>query len=518
MVASNRVPIVALGSVAAATVLSRWRGTLRLTAIVKGTYAFAPHGEMAVSPPAGVVTRDSHHANNPMRSVRACSDLSPYLERADVLFSGHAHAGGPDVARMQVRLAVSSDRGVLLDKRLDVFGDRRRDKDGKVGAPKPFEKIPLVYERAYGGIGNAENPLGVGIDKSSDALPNVVYPDEARAKDPASLAPVAAAWAGRKRLLKGLARKVIDQPIAELPDDFAWDYFQAAPRDQQLPALHGREWIVLEGLNRKSSMIHMRLPAVRAAAMIYGAGMPRRPFELVADTLFIDGDAEQCCVTYRASVPLAGDEVLEDLCVAAGLELQAQPIAWPAALAAEELRRLSSPASLRVAHDFGGTLAVDEADLRGTRAPALDVPPPEKVLPFVASGAADEAPPRHATAGSLPLPGAPWANVPARSIVHASPLERTLALDDDVEIEIEITPLAAPMSHEAPLQQAAPIPAPAAEEPQERASAPARKEDVWAPAREVKPEPPVPKAPARAPVAVPPAAHKKSLYRKFDKS
>ena len=39
-------------------------------------------------------------------------------------------------------------------------------------------------------------------------------------------------WAARKRLLGKIDRKVLDGPIAEVPDELSWDYFQAAPADQ----------------------------------------------------------------------------------------------------------------------------------------------------------------------------------------------------------------------------------------------------------------------------------------------
>jgi len=35
--------------------------------------------------------------------------------------------------------------------------------------------------------------------------------------------------------------------IPELPGDFGWAYFNAAPEDQRIDFLHGDEWVGFEG-------------------------------------------------------------------------------------------------------------------------------------------------------------------------------------------------------------------------------------------------------------------------------
>ncbi len=421
----QRVPVLALGQSTAATVLTRFRGQLRLTVIAKASFAFAPQAEMTPAPPVAICAREVHHGENPAKSIRATSDLAPHVERAQAIFVGTAHTGGAPQRRLDVRFAIGTVHGVLLDKRLEVVGDRRAATPN--AEPAPFTQMPLVYERAFGGIGFAENPLGPGVDASATMLPNVLFCEAGRAREPASFAPISASWPARKRLLKSVARKQLEARLVELPDDFTFDYFQSTPQDQQIRALDGREWIVLEGLNARHPMLHMRLPWARAAAIVYGPGVPYRPFELTADTLYVDGDTERCSIIYRASIPLAGDHLIADLAVAAGVETTGRPLAWPVHLDADELRAVAGPQSSRRGADVvSSTLSVE--DFGATRS-SHEMPPPERVLPFVSNPGQAPKP----KTGEIPIPGAPWAGAAAkaaRAPIASSPFAGTVALDE----------------------------------------------------------------------------------------
>src|SRR5207244_2563987 len=133
----------------------------------------------------------------------------------------------------------------------EVFGDR------SVAAPQrvtPFMQMPIVYEKAFGGMGYPNNLSGMGFGGDATALPNIVSADPARAKDVASFGPIASVWPQRKRLARGRSAPAPQKPghdrgasgpkprapsesIIELADDFDWTFFQAAPEDQRLDAL-----------------------------------------------------------------------------------------------------------------------------------------------------------------------------------------------------------------------------------------------------------------------------------------
>ncbi|WP_437320409.1 DUF2169 domain-containing protein [Sorangium sp. So ce385] len=309
--------VTALPGAEAAAVAWRTQGQRYITIIVKASFAFTPGAAMWRTEPQEILRAEVHHGKNPARSVRFTGDLAPYLGRADVLFTGDAHAPlGAQVLSLPVRLAVFGASGCALDKRLLV-----RDK-------KPFQRVPLVYEKAVRGANGCDNPFGV--DPSEGAAIVVDPQDPAR---PAGLGPIARAWPARKRLLGKIRREALEGPNAEIPAGFDWSYFQAAPPDQQIDFLRGDEWIVLENLHPAAPRLEMRLPRARGVARIEGlaasAASGGEILELCADTLRIDGAEQRCTVVWRQIVPVPGEDDLAALRIAAGVAIDGEELAWP---------------------------------------------------------------------------------------------------------------------------------------------------------------------------------------------
>ncbi|WP_437538354.1 DUF2169 domain-containing protein [Sorangium sp. So ce726] len=301
----------------------RFKGQLHVTAIVKATFAFAHDAAMVRTAPQEILRTEIHHHNNPGRSVRFTSDIAPYLPRADVVFTGHAYAPhGRTVQRMEARIGLFRGAQAILDKSLVI-----QAKEG-------FQWLPVVYDRAFGGIGSRENPLGVGLNPGT-AEPNVLDPVDPR--HPASFGPVGCWMPARKRLLGSTSSQALQRDIADIPDDFDWSYFQAAPPDQQIDALRGDEWILLAGLHATVPCLRMRLPWAAGVARIHGLGgsslAEGAPLSLRADTLRIDGAEQRCTVVWRGSFPVASEAALASAHVVAGVQVGDEPIAWPAPLA-----------------------------------------------------------------------------------------------------------------------------------------------------------------------------------------
>ncbi|AUX27235.1 uncharacterized protein SOCEGT47_078180 [Sorangium cellulosum] len=314
--------VLPLNGAAATAVAWRSRDQLRVTVIVKATFAFAADAVMPRVEPQKVLRGEVHHGGNPGRSVRLTSDLAPHLERADVLFTGHAHAPAPGtpVQSLPVRLAISDEGGPLLEKELVV-----QDRAG-------FQRMPIVYERAVRGENDQENFLGVpATGDPAEVEANVLDPREPAR--PAGFGPIARAWPARRRLLGSTPRKALDAPIAEIPDAFEWAYFQAAPPDQRMRYLRGDEWIELHGLHPTLPRLRTRLPEARGRARIHGlssAGVSEgQPLDLNADTLRIDGDEQRCTLVFRGSFPVPDEAALAAVFVVAGVETADAPLDWP---------------------------------------------------------------------------------------------------------------------------------------------------------------------------------------------
>ncbi|WP_437549778.1 DUF2169 domain-containing protein [Sorangium sp. So ce367] len=319
---------------AAAAVMWRARGRLHLTVIAKATFAFVDGAPMIPVEPQKIIDADIHHHNHPGRSVRLTSDLAPYLARIDVFFTGHAHAPpGPPAAPFSVRLALFAGERPILDKALSI-------------EPGGAEKaIPLAYERAFGGIGMADNPFGTD-------RPAVL--DPSRRDRPAGFAPLGSVWPSRRRLLGRTPHKALEGPILEIPDDFDWSYFQAAPPDQRVEALVGDEWLVLAGLHPTLPALRTRLPGARALGRVHGLSAfgvaEGQPLDLVLDTLHIDGDRQSCSLVWRRSFPLAEEAALAAVRVVVGVEVPGAPPAWLApaeiVIAAQSAVATSDPAEV----------------------------------------------------------------------------------------------------------------------------------------------------------------------------
>jgi hypothetical protein len=357
------IPVIPLGNVSAGVVAWRRGGRLHISPIVKATFAFAPGAVMTPAAPNPLRVSEQLRDETPDSSIRASLDTAPQLQHADVIFAGHAYApSGIEAQRVAVRLLVRSSKGLLLvDKRLEVLGDRMLIPGRPPPDPTPFKRVPLTYERTYGGPDHGANPVGLGQLAELGGrrrLPNVVHPARSPhpAVEPAGFGPISVHWPARRRMLRATPRQVLDRAIVEIPDDLDLAYFQAAPADQQITFLQGAtppekqmkflqgdEWVVLEGLHPVHATLETQLPGARGVARVYLPGGSSLPVALVADTLFIDGDTERCSLIWRGSFPLPSAADLPGTGVVVAVELPGQTVAWPDRMPALPAPRPADP-------------------------------------------------------------------------------------------------------------------------------------------------------------------------------
>lgn len=324
MASTRATAVAALGPVAVGSLLWRHRGGMHLTAVVKAQFAMRPDRPMEVVDAPQLVARDVHEDDDPTRSLIEASDMVPFRPKADVWLRGHAQTPGPPVSVLLARLALYRKQASLLDKVLQVVGDRAHEE----AAPQPFERMPLVYERAFGGIGHETNPVGRGHEGSARP-PNLLAPHASQTT--ACFAPVSPYWQTRRKFLDGHRRP--SGPILAVAEGVAWPYFQAAPPDQQIAYLRGGEWLVLDGLDATAVRLQSRIPKLTAELRL----MRRADDDVgdrlavVADCLAIDTDARICTITWRGSVSVMGDESPAQWLIAAALAGDGQHIDWSTA-------------------------------------------------------------------------------------------------------------------------------------------------------------------------------------------
>jgi len=209
---------------------------------------------------------------------------------------------------------------------LSVCGDRFWQPAPVVGAkpsePAPFLRMPLVWERAYGGVasGSTEeqpafeprNPIGCGLETdANDAIgkpvPNIEHPRQRlnRLSDrprPMGLTPIARQWQPRLGYA-GTYDEDWRRARAPLwPVDFDERFFCSAPEYLQAsPHLTGGEAVVLQGMH-PDGVIAFRLPVLRLAARNRFTDRTLRTL-LTLDGVVIETDVKRLTLYYRSAVP-----------------------------------------------------------------------------------------------------------------------------------------------------------------------------------------------------------------------
>ncbi len=260
---------------------------------------------------------DVYWAEPPNSSLRFASDFHPGKAATDVIIAGCACA--PDatpVPQMDVSVQLGD-----IHKTLRVFGDRYWEQ-GRKTAPQAFVKIPLVYERAFGGTHavngevaaiEARNPVGLGFagERAPDELngfplPNLECPqqlitDVRDTPAPACLAAIAPYWQPRTAYAGTYDQLWQQERAPYLPDDYSPRFMNCAHPDLICRGfLQGGEAVHIRGMHPGGDFV-FKLPQVQLRHSAFLAGKEHlMPFKL--ETVFIDTEQLQLSLTWRAAL------------------------------------------------------------------------------------------------------------------------------------------------------------------------------------------------------------------------
>ena len=244
----------------------------------------------------------------------------------DVVLLGNAYPDRAGDTETTVGLRVGAIR-----KLVQVVGDRYWTKVAgmvSMSSPQPFEKMPLQWERSYGGWDRSaedprehrcetRNPVGSGFRlrwndrESSVRLPNLEHPSQRIQRfddrpQPVGFGFLGAHWQPRAGLAGTYDERWMKSRMPLLPEDFAPAFLNAAPLDQIAKGyLQGDEEVVLLNVS----------PRGRLAFNLPGGGAPRIDVELrgsgsqtlttVLDTVIVDSEALSVSLLWRAALPVA---------------------------------------------------------------------------------------------------------------------------------------------------------------------------------------------------------------------
>jgi hypothetical protein len=299
---------------------------------VKGTYRVRADGTTQLSDVQKPPLYSAEHIGEPGKSsIVYEADLIPTKPATDVIVNGHAYApGGTPTREVDVSIRVGP-----VKKRLRVIGDRHWDKGFPAGlkqsSPAKFDRMPITYERAFGGWDRTEadsakqrlypeNPIGSGFGTKEHhveghALPNIEDPSHLISAwndrpSPAGFGAIASYWSPRLERAGTYDDAWMQNKFPLLPDDFDDRFHQCARPDQQVPGyLRGGELVALENMTASGSLQFV-LPKVHLGFSTH-FGSRRQEHRASLQTVVIEPDLSQVILVWQTS--LACHHLLDEL-------------------------------------------------------------------------------------------------------------------------------------------------------------------------------------------------------------
>lgn len=300
---------------AAFAVFPNEQGVDTLYTMVKSTFKIGPQWTLP-DDQLEPQKEDVYWGEPNVSSLKLASDYHTGKAATDIIMTGMACTPQQQLMRqMDVGLTVGSLRKVIR-----VFGDRRWD-NGRISTPEPFSSMPLVYERAFGGVDLVEgkpraveerNPLGLGFagqkkesELNGSFLPNLECPehliqDYQDKPAPACFAAVASNWQPRINYAGTYDEQWQKSRAPYLPDDYNPRFMNSAAPDLIYPGfLTGGEPVVISGMHPMGEL-NFNLPVIRLVSKIFLGGKETQiPFRL--ETLLLDPNQLQISLVWRAA-------------------------------------------------------------------------------------------------------------------------------------------------------------------------------------------------------------------------
>lgn len=292
------------------------------TAYVSVKATFCVDGQVKVNDEQQPIYCADVYRGEPGRSsIRYPGDRHPCKPATDVLLIGSACSkGGAPVTELLVTLAVAE-----LRRSIRVVGDRFWRHNGvlaRVTAPEPFVSMPLVYERAFGGVverGDGRirfeprNPVGCGFaggrsdaEMKGSPLPNLEEPDAPylAVRDrsaPTCFAAVSPDWLPRRTYAGTYDERWQNYRAPYLPDDFDPRFFQAAPVGLVASSyLRGGELVEVSNAS-PAGLLRFSLPMCRFSVAVFIRGVST-VLQPNLETIVLEPDVGRLCMLWRASI------------------------------------------------------------------------------------------------------------------------------------------------------------------------------------------------------------------------
>jgi hypothetical protein len=298
-----------------------------LSVVVKGTFRLTASAQLLQAEEQSPLRGGDVYWGDPAAtSLAGASDMVLFKPATDILISGCCYPNQRDPNWNFAGFRFGPQK---MRKLVQVFGDRRWEKrlvGMGVSQPARFEKIPIVYERAFGGVDDSvpgivdacpENPVGMGFrgkrsrkEIAGQSVANLEDPQHPIAAPdqrprPHALGPIGPAWSPRSSFAGTYDQAWSKDRMPLPPVDFDPRYNQAAPPDQIYPGyLVGGEPMEIYGM-APEGYLRFEVPRVRPQVVV--RVLERRETPTVAcDTIEVDMEKRAVSLTWRAHLDVQG--------------------------------------------------------------------------------------------------------------------------------------------------------------------------------------------------------------------
>lgn len=294
-----------------------------LVVVARATFVIGQDGPKVADKPQPLARGDEPRGEPGKSSLKQASDMVLFKPTTDVIVLGHAHAPpGTPATEMTVEFAIGP-----IAKKFRVTGERTWKKSVlglSATDPEPFTKLPLIWERAFGGTcatrdgkgkdREPRNPVGRGfwLDRNhalDQPLPNIEHPDKPLKlwddrPPPVGCAFVNADWADRVKHAGTCDANWQANRLPLLPEDFGYRFFQTAPTDQQTPQyLVGGEEVRIRGMTSEDEWT-FRLPRDEIGLRMLLTREEIQSAKTVLDTVIVEPDERRVQLVWRAKLAL----------------------------------------------------------------------------------------------------------------------------------------------------------------------------------------------------------------------
>lgn len=295
-----------------------------LVLVIKATYQINGNSKLEIADKqVPVNVSGEYYGEQGKSSFKYEPEVASVKIATDVALIGHAYPDRPSATKVDVTLKVGT-----IQKTVRVFGERQWTNTiglKRISSPKPFNKIPLVYERAFGGWDRTNanlkkhtfeqrNPFGRGYGKFVEGkkLPNLENPKK-RIKNPndkpspAGFGFIGPEWQTRVKYIGTYDKNWMETKMPLLPDDFDQRYYNAAHPDLIAQGyLKGNEPVEIVNASQ-NGQLKFNLPGILPPeGMVVMKDETKHSINTNLDTVIINTDDYILLLLWRGNIDIHG--------------------------------------------------------------------------------------------------------------------------------------------------------------------------------------------------------------------